>query len=102
MKTLADIPQEHRNLRYLESLLRYEEHVGVHTYHYCGCQMRQATRSRTCPNCIRGMIASLKAGSTYTGKQRKNYDHYTATDPDAESLGKPVDKVEPRGGVPRL
>lgn len=62
MKTVLDIPPDRRNIRYLRSLLRYEEEKGIHTYHGCDCGMSKATRSGICSDCLRGMIQEVNDG----------------------------------------
>lgn len=62
MRTLADLPSHWRDEAVLEQMIRHETAPGTHTYHACGCAMKQATRSGVCEHCLRGALAELRAG----------------------------------------
>ncbi len=48
----------------LECLIRYEDHIGLHTYSQCPCDRRQ-TRGGTCVLCLREQLAAMTPSATH-------------------------------------
>ncbi len=62
---LADLSEEMRTRRWIESEIRYQEHKGIHTYCACGhCGNR--SRGGTCADCWRGVLAELMEDESET------------------------------------
>ncbi len=56
MRKLKDIPKHMRTKLWIESEIRHEEHMGIHTYHQCECD-RGMCRSMMCAECWRELLA---------------------------------------------
>jgi len=59
MKKLSDLPIHMRTSVWIESEIRYEEHIGIHTYHDCECG-RGKCRSNMCATCWRELLDKHK------------------------------------------
>ena len=47
------------HLNYLDSVITYEDHKGIHTYHTCPFCKKNSTRSGKCSACLRKEKAAI-------------------------------------------